>query len=241
MGKTKTTRSRPVALSRAEHGGGPVHLTKEQRGVLEEALRLGTDLADEMGSKTTSYGRWLLETVFDDDASAALDDKSHNPVWLELVRRAGGPTLSLSRRMLYVALQLAAHDKQITDQAWQRLDAVRKEILLPIRDTRQTAAPRRRARQRRRHDVRALQLPRVPRLRIPRHGHDRLAHAHDLKPHATVTLVAPYIVGAVEDLCSTTKQTYFGPHKELDWDLCTFDVLPVETQGAVGPSNKATL
>ena len=134
MGKTKTTKSRSAALVRAEHGGGPVRLTKAERGVLDEALRLGADLADEIGSKTVSYGRWLLETVFDNDASAALDDKSHNPIWLELVRRAGGPTLALGRRMLYVALQLAAHDKQITDQSWQRLDAGRKELLLPIRD-----------------------------------------------------------------------------------------------------------
>ena len=136
MGKTKTV-GRSAALVRAEHGGAPVALTKQERGVLDEALRLGEDLADDIGSKTVSYGRWLLESVFDNDASAALDDKSHNPVWLELVRRAGGPTLQLSRRMLYVALQLAAHDKQITDQAWQRLDAVRKEILLPIRDSKQ--------------------------------------------------------------------------------------------------------
>jgi hypothetical protein len=102
--------------------GAAVHLTKAQRGVLDEALRLGEDLADEIGSKTVSYGRWLLETVFGSDASAALDDKSHNPVWLELMRRAGGPTLPLSRRMLYVALQLASHDKQITDQSWRGLD-----------------------------------------------------------------------------------------------------------------------
>ena len=137
MGKTKTTKSRSAALVRAEHGGGPLHLTKAERSVLDEALRLGADLADEIGSKTVSYGRWLLESVFDNDASAALDDKSHNAVWLELVRRAGGPTLALSRRMLYVALQVASHDKQITDQSWQRLDAGRKELLLPIRDTRQ--------------------------------------------------------------------------------------------------------
>ena len=70
--------------------------------------------------------------MFADDASAALDDKSKNPVWLELVRRAGGPTLGIGRRMLYVALQVAAHDKRITDQAWRGLDAGRKELLLPL-------------------------------------------------------------------------------------------------------------
>ncbi len=57
----------------------------------------------------------------------------------------------------------------------------------------------------------------------------------NLAPHSTVTLVAPYVVGAVEDLCSSTKQTYFGERKELDWDLCTFDVVTVE------PEKKAAL
>jgi hypothetical protein len=57
-------------------------------------------------------------------------------VWLELVRRAGGPTLRIGRRMLYVALQVAANDKRITDDTWRRLDAGRKEILLPLDDPR---------------------------------------------------------------------------------------------------------
>jgi polyhydroxyalkanoate synthesis regulator phasin len=84
----------------------------------------------------SAYGRWLLESVFDNDAAAALDEKTKNPVWLELVRRAGGPTLRVGRRMLYVSLQLAARDKRITDQSWRGLDAGRKEILLPLDDDR---------------------------------------------------------------------------------------------------------
>jgi hypothetical protein len=135
MGKGKTkTRVRPSALVRAEHGGKPVHLTTPQKRVLDEALRLGADLADEIESKTMSYGRWLLESVFDSDATKALDEKTQNPIWLEIVRRAGGPTLRVSRRMVYVALQLAAFDKRITDQTWRGLDAGRKEILLPLDD-----------------------------------------------------------------------------------------------------------
>lgn len=114
----------------------PCLLTAPQRRVFDEALRLGTDLADEVESKVAAYGRWLLESVFDNDSTAALDGSSKNPVWLELVRRAGGPTLRISRRMLYVSLQLAARDKRITDQSWRGLDSGRKELLLPLEDDR---------------------------------------------------------------------------------------------------------
>lgn len=134
MSKVKSSK-RSSALVRADHAGAPVRLTKPERAVLDEAIRLGSDLADELGSKIVSFGRWLLENVFHNDATAALEDKGQNHVWLELVRRAGGPTLAVSRRMLYVALQVAAHDKQITDQSWRGLDAGRKEILLPLRET----------------------------------------------------------------------------------------------------------
>jgi len=101
--------------------------------VLNEALRRGEDLREEVETAVASYGRWLLEAVFDDDTTAALDGKSKNPVWLELVRRAGGPTLRVSRHLLYVALAIAANDKRITDQPWRGLDGARKELLLPIR------------------------------------------------------------------------------------------------------------
>jgi hypothetical protein len=132
---TKST-PRPSALVRAEHGGAPVRLNASQKKVFAEALRLGADLADELEANVSSYGRWLLEEVFDDDASAALDDKTKNPIWLELVRRAGGPTLRIGRRMLFIAVRLAAYDKRISDQTWRGLDAGRKELLLPLRDER---------------------------------------------------------------------------------------------------------
>jgi hypothetical protein len=104
--------------------------------VFGEALRLGEDLADEVEAKVSAYGRWLLEAVFANDAAAALDARTKNPVWQELVRRAGGPTLRVSKRMLFVAVQLAAYDKRITDQTWRGLDPGRKEILLPLAEDR---------------------------------------------------------------------------------------------------------
>ena len=135
MGTTKTV-SRPSALVRAEHGGAAAHLTLAERKVLDEALRRGEDLREELESKTLAYGRWLLEAVFDDDTTAALDEKSKNPIWQELVRRAGGPTLGITQHLLYVALRIAAHDHRISALAWRNLDAGRKELLLPLGDER---------------------------------------------------------------------------------------------------------
>ncbi len=133
---TTKARSRPSALIRAEHGGAPVHLTAPQKRLFGEALRMGADLADDLEAEISAFGRWLLEAVFANDAAAALDLKTKNPVWMELVRRAGGPTLRVSSKLLYVALRLAAYDKRITDQTWRGLDAGRKELLLPLRDDR---------------------------------------------------------------------------------------------------------
>lgn len=133
---TKKGVGRPSALVRAEHGGATVHLTGAEKKVLDEALRRGKDLREELETHTLEYGRWLLAEIFDNETTAALDDKSENAVWLELVRRAGGPTLGVTRHLLYVALRIAANDRRITALAWRNLDAGRKELLLPLRDER---------------------------------------------------------------------------------------------------------
>ncbi|HSQ67662.1 MAG TPA: hypothetical protein VLM85_30840 [Polyangiaceae bacterium] len=133
MGKTTKRLSRPSALVRAEHGGAPVHLTKAEKSILDEALRKGEDLREEVESAVRAYGRWVLEKVFGDNAGAALDDGSKNAIWQELLRRAGGPTLRISRRALYSAVRIAALDRRLTTQAWQELDSGRKELLLPLR------------------------------------------------------------------------------------------------------------
>ncbi len=124
--------TRPRALDAAQHGEPPIKLTGTQRTLLNEALRRGEDVREQVESAITSYGRWILGAVFADDAAAALDDRTDNPVWRELVRRAGGPTLKVTRHLLYVAVRLAARDKRILDQSWQGLDAGRKELLLPL-------------------------------------------------------------------------------------------------------------
>jgi hypothetical protein len=107
-------------------------LTARQKDILQEALRKGEEFARDVESRTIDYGRWLLDEVFDGDTTAALEEKAKNPIWLELLRRAGGPSLRVSRRMLNVAVRIAAWDKRITDQSWRGLDAGRKELLLPL-------------------------------------------------------------------------------------------------------------
>ena len=108
------------------------HLSRDEHALLAEALRLGEETRRAVQDAIVDFGRWILVHVFADDARAALEDRSDNAVWLELRRRAGGPSLAMSDRMLYVALHLAARDKRIADQAWRGLDAGRKELLLPL-------------------------------------------------------------------------------------------------------------
>jgi Arc/MetJ family transcription regulator len=102
--------------------------------LLAEALRLAESTRNTVEDALVAFGRWLLVHVFDDDAAAALANDTPNPLWTELLRRCGGPTLRLSRRFLHVAVAIAAHDKRINDDAWRLLEPGRKELLLPLAD-----------------------------------------------------------------------------------------------------------
>jgi len=124
----------PSALDRRDHGGAPLKLTKEEDLVLMEAVRRGESAQRKNQDTMMEYGQWLLDTVFKGKTKEALDPKSKNTVWMELVRRSGGPTLHVSTRFLYVALRIAAYDKRITDESWRLLDSGRKELLLPLVD-----------------------------------------------------------------------------------------------------------
>ncbi len=126
--------ARSTALMRAERGSPPVHLSGAEVHLLDRALAEGSELKDTLEKAVIAFGRWVLVEVFGNDAMRALDEWGRNPVWLELVRRAGGPSLGISRTVLYAALRLAANDKRVTDQSWQRLDMGRKQLLLPLRE-----------------------------------------------------------------------------------------------------------
>src|SRR5262245_27952647 len=106
---------RTSAVARAERRSAPISLSGTEKDILEEALRRGQDTRDEVQTSLMRFGRWLLDQVFGGNATEALNDKTRNAVWMELVRRAGGPTLQISRRLLYVCLRVAANDKRIND------------------------------------------------------------------------------------------------------------------------------
>ena len=125
---------RAAALMRAERGSAPVHLAPAEQHLLDRALAEGGRLKNILEDSVVAFGRWVLVEVFNNDAKKALDEWGKNPVWLELVRRAGGPSLGVSRTLIYTALRLAANDKRLGDQSWQLLDVGRKQLLLPLRE-----------------------------------------------------------------------------------------------------------
>ena len=129
MAKPQKPSEKPTALA---HASGP--LTKAEHALLAEALQRAEGARNIVESALLDFGRWLLVDVFKDDAGAALEGRRDNPVWCELLARAGGPTLRLSERFLYVALRIAAHDKRIQDDSWRLLEPGRKELLLPLKE-----------------------------------------------------------------------------------------------------------
>ena len=118
--------SKSSSLVRRPDPNTPPKLSRLQSSVLSDALRMGEATRNVMEASLVEYGSWILGHVFGDDAAAALDVKSQNPIWLSLIHRAGGPTLRVSRRMLYVAVEIAARDKWINDGVWRALEPGRQ-------------------------------------------------------------------------------------------------------------------
>ena len=133
MKKAKRRGAPPATDAHAAGTDEPV-LDATEKVLLAEALRRGEETRDAIEDSLLSFGRWALLHIFGDDAVQALERSRANPVWRELVRRAGGPTLRLNSRMLSVALHIAAYDRRIPDEAWRTLDIGRKELLLPLGD-----------------------------------------------------------------------------------------------------------
>ena len=122
------------AMDRAQHHGKPERLSHDADAVLEDVLREATDVAESIEDSLRAFGRYLLAKVFGNDSRAALDNRADNPVWNDLLRRAGGPSLRLSRKTLEVAMRMAAYDRRINDEVFRGLDIGRKERLLPLGD-----------------------------------------------------------------------------------------------------------
>lgn len=131
---TAPRRPRPSAVICAEHHEPPVHLDAREKKVLEEAVRLGAELQAKTEASLLAYGGWLLQNVFGGDAGAAMADHGEPKVWVELVRRASGRTLGISRSTLLTAVRVAACDRRVNDGAWRNLDFGRRALLLPLKE-----------------------------------------------------------------------------------------------------------
>jgi hypothetical protein len=94
--KAVPARVRSSALVRAEHGGAPVSLTVPEKSVLNEALRLGEDLREEIEHSITRYGRWVLEAVFKDEVNEALNEKTSRKATQD-IRRNPASTRAASK------------------------------------------------------------------------------------------------------------------------------------------------
>ncbi len=156
------------------------------------------------------FGRWLVVEVFGGNGGAALDERNKTPVWLELVRRAGGPTLPISRRMLYAAVAIAANDHRITDQAWQGLDVQRKEILLPLREP---AALRQAAQQVSKWNLTQAQTHELVTTELGRRGKTRQVRLTRAGLLSRVRKVSQFFAGEkladrVEELSATMKPAH---------------------------------
>jgi hypothetical protein len=81
----------PRTVRALAHSTPTVALSASDRGLLAEALRLGEETRNVMEDALVGFGRWLLVNVFHDDPAEALVRRRGNPVWVELLRRAGGP------------------------------------------------------------------------------------------------------------------------------------------------------
>ena len=71
------------ALARSSVHASPVPARHD--ALLAEALRLAEHTRNTVEDALVECGRWLLVHVFGNDASAALEGKSDNALWLELL------------------------------------------------------------------------------------------------------------------------------------------------------------
>ncbi len=122
------------AIDRASHLTRPLALDKPQKALLDEALLEAGKVVAVVEDAVLGFGRWLLVHVFESDTRAALSDRSDNAVWLELLRRAGGPTLKLNDKALQNCVRVAAYERRISHGTFRGLDYNTKELLLPLGD-----------------------------------------------------------------------------------------------------------
>lgn len=127
---------------RAPHASGDAtiaapaqrNLTTEEERIVTRTLAKAATLNERVELALRELGGLLFADVFGGDSAAAIEHRADNPVWVELLRRAGGRTLRFSDKTLTNAVLIAAYDRRLADDRWTALDPARKSLLLPLRD-----------------------------------------------------------------------------------------------------------
>lgn len=109
-------------------------LTTEEERIVTRTLAKAATLNERVDLALSELGSLLFTDVFGGDSTAVIEHRGDNPVWVELLRRAGGRTLRFSDKTLTQAALIAAYDRRLADDRWTALDPARKSLLLPLRD-----------------------------------------------------------------------------------------------------------
>ena len=127
MKDRRTPKAGLVAANPAEE------LTAAEKRTVAEVVRLVLEHQDEIEDRIGAIGRVVLEKCFDDDP-AAVFDRRRPRTFEALLALAGDRRFRIDRRLLSVAVRIAAWDRLIDADVWREFDPGRKEELLPLGD-----------------------------------------------------------------------------------------------------------
>ena len=125
----------PTRVRLKTHADGSYVLDDAQQETLAELIEEANGLSDLITAQLVRFGRTAFRKVFRSDTALLVSEtKSPNPVWRELCRRAGGPTLRMVEATLSTAVRIAAWVKSVNDRAFTDLDPDWKVLLFPLND-----------------------------------------------------------------------------------------------------------
>lgn len=119
----------------------PSHaLSASDDDALKEILDEGQALVDTMEAALRRFAQLVVRRAFAEDHASARDPDAHpTPLYSEIIRRAGGPTLKLNAKVISLWVRIAAWERTITSEEFRRLDFTRKQYLLPLADPKKMA------------------------------------------------------------------------------------------------------
>lgn len=133
-------RARSATPTKSPASKTTVALAKEDTEHLGEILDEAQALVDTMEASLRRFAQLVLRHAFPEDHKLGRDPEKHaTPLYAEVIRRAGGPTLKLSAKAISLWVRIVAWERTITSEEFRRLDFTRKQYLLPLADPKRMA------------------------------------------------------------------------------------------------------